>query len=269
MGAQDNSSPSFSLANQYELLRQLNRRTPDFDQNQAIDRLIWYLNSGGRRSYIVVERPDNAERNSPRADYVCKDEVTGAFVTVEVTKIFHNPQIRKIDEFRRLFWYEIARLTDGQLPGTFILGLPAKIRINQRKRASVADNIVASLTKFAVEMKIFEIRRLPYRFSLFKMSDHGTALLGPVVSDDREDDLTAIMSSDQIVEAIERPLHEAVGKLSAYARGVKAVLLDCQFFVGYTEVHDTIEEIDWGKYKAIDRLYILNVGYRGQMIRVW
>src|SRR3954464_11939972 len=165
MGAQDNSSPQFNLANQYELLRQLNRRTPDFDQNQAIDRLIWYLNSGGRRSYIVIERPDNVERNSPRADYVCKDEVTGAFITVEVTKICHNPKIRKIEEFRWSIWYEVARLTDGQLPGTFILGLPAKIRITYRKQAFVADNVTASLTKFAVEMKLFEICHLPYRFS--------------------------------------------------------------------------------------------------------
>jgi hypothetical protein len=228
MKPETRKSPQYSSVKVYETLQDLNRKSPRFDQGYALGRLIWYLDSGGRRSYVVVERPDEAERNLPRPDYVCRDMHTGTCVTVEVTKIFHNPQVGKIEEFRKDLCYEIAKRVDGQLPGTFILCLPARLLINQNERARIIDSTAAQVTEIAPSLEVFESRPLGHHFSLCKMSDDGTALLGPAVNDS-ENDPALMMDWSQVVEAIEKPLAEAHRKLSAYAQGMRAVILDCQF----------------------------------------
>jgi len=260
---------TFNIVDAYEYMRAFYRMVPDFDQDYAVGRLIWYLNSGGRRSWTVVERPDNVERNLPRPDYVCWEKHTGAYITVEIKRILHDPEARKIEEFRKTIWYEIARRVDGQLPGTFILGLPARMLIKQRNRPNLIDSMVTQVTDFAPTMQVFESRPLSFNLSLFKMSDEGASLLGPVVDDHPENNPTVMMSCNQAIEAIEKPLAGAAQKLSAYAKGVRAVVLDNQFFLEELDVYDAMEELDPNAYNAIDRLYLLNVGYRGRLMRAW
>jgi hypothetical protein len=49
--------------------------------------LIWYLDSGRRRDYRILERPDQITRNKPAPDFLIKDVVTGHEIATELTSL--------------------------------------------------------------------------------------------------------------------------------------------------------------------------------------
>src|SRR5260370_37291583 len=76
------------------------------DEEYGLKRLLWYLNSGRKRSYEIVSRPDREERNLKRPDFICKDQMTGAEITVEITQILNHPDRLEAREHRERIWYE-------------------------------------------------------------------------------------------------------------------------------------------------------------------
>jgi hypothetical protein len=63
----------------------LTKETKVEEEDKILSRLLWYLNSGGRRKWIVKERPDKIHNLIPRPDFLCKEQKSGEEITIEIT----------------------------------------------------------------------------------------------------------------------------------------------------------------------------------------
>jgi hypothetical protein len=52
-----------------------------------LSRLLWYLNSGGRRHWFVKDRPDKKDNSIPRPDFTCIEQNSRDEINVEITYI--------------------------------------------------------------------------------------------------------------------------------------------------------------------------------------
>lgn len=64
-------------------------------------RLIWCLNAGGRRNYLVQSRPDQSDSSAPQPDFLLRDEVTGQEIALEVTRLFWPDEVNDRTLVRR------------------------------------------------------------------------------------------------------------------------------------------------------------------------
>jgi hypothetical protein len=60
----------------------------DICELAAAASLIWYLDSGGRRNYVIASRPDQTDRTRPSPDFLLQDETTRHKIVLEVTSVF-------------------------------------------------------------------------------------------------------------------------------------------------------------------------------------
>lgn len=65
----------------------LGRESKDEIEERALSRLLWYLNSGGRRHWIVKDRPDKKDNSIPRPDFTCIEQNSRDEINVEITYI--------------------------------------------------------------------------------------------------------------------------------------------------------------------------------------
>lgn len=63
----------------------LTQETREEEEDRILSRLLWYLNSGGRRKWIVKERPDKINNLIPRPDFICREQKSGEEITIEIT----------------------------------------------------------------------------------------------------------------------------------------------------------------------------------------
>src|SRR5260370_19648747 len=137
--------------NSYELIHQAKKLLPrSTEEEYGISRLLRYLNLREKRLYEVVARPDKEERELKRPDFVCKDAVTGAYITVEITRIIHHLKALEVKEHRNKVWYEIANLLEGKLPGAYELTLPVRLNTQGRPSQRLAKEIEDNAPKMAV-----------------------------------------------------------------------------------------------------------------------
>jgi hypothetical protein len=91
----------------------LGRESKDEKEGKVLSRLLWYLNSGGRRHWIVKDRPDKRNNSVPRPDFTCMEQRSGDEINVEIKYISGVRDGKKYEEEIRnltLAAVEIARL---------------------------------------------------------------------------------------------------------------------------------------------------------------
>jgi len=215
-----------------EGLRKLDSDYPRAVQGHALHRLLWYLNSGGKRSFQIVSRPDEKERSLPRPDYVCWDMASGSYVTVEVTRIIHHPDMLKVEAHKEHVWKLIAKHVGNSLRGQFALIAPVRLETRGTDLNKVARQITQAIIETSPNMSVGQKMELPLELTLMKLKDEGSMLWPPVTHEDDEesDDPINLMTPAQIVRAIMTPLEEANSKLCAYSQGTRVLLLDSEFW---------------------------------------
>jgi len=236
------------------------------DEEYGLKRLLWYLNSGGKRSYEIVSRPDNEERNLKRPDFICKDRITGAEITIEITQILTHPDRLKAREHREKIWYETAKLVKGKLPGGYQLTLPLKLNTRRITVNQLAQIVIHKAANMALGDKI----QLERGLELSKISEEGSFLSYVEARQDENDDdpIDELMNFDQVIRAIKAPLQEANEKFDAFSKGVRILLLDCQFIpLDVLDVFALSGEIALEQYPSIDRIYLLNTPFPGNILR--
>ena len=77
------------------------RRPKDMTELAPAANLVWYLNSGGRRNYVIAGRPDEDDRTTANPDFLLRDERSGQKVALEVTSVFRQRDISGVTPFRR------------------------------------------------------------------------------------------------------------------------------------------------------------------------
>jgi hypothetical protein len=65
----------------------LGRESKDEIEERVLSRFLWYLNSGGRRHWIVKDRPDKKDNSIPRPDFTCVEQSFGDEKNVEITYV--------------------------------------------------------------------------------------------------------------------------------------------------------------------------------------
>lgn len=65
----------------------------DIPEIAAAASLIWYLDSGGRRNYVITGRPDQVDRTRPSPDFILEDQTTGHEIALEVTSVFRAKDV--------------------------------------------------------------------------------------------------------------------------------------------------------------------------------
>jgi hypothetical protein len=65
----------------------LGRENKDEIEVRVLSRLLWYLNSGGRRHWIVKDRPDKKDNSIPRPDFTCIEQNSKDEINVEITYV--------------------------------------------------------------------------------------------------------------------------------------------------------------------------------------
>lgn len=95
----------------FEEFARLLDRAEDVLEFAPAAQLIWHLNSGGRRRYVIRRRPDRVSRSSPQPDFLLQDEVTGGEVALEVTTVYRRVDTSGSLPLRRL----IVRDLNGAL----------------------------------------------------------------------------------------------------------------------------------------------------------
>ena len=260
------------LVEAYEALKTIDRAHPYTLQDHALNRLLWYLNSGGKRSYHVEERPDQDERREPRPDYVCRDTITGGYITMEITRILHHRNELKVETHKIRLWHLIAKRLGNTLGGQFTLETPIQLNTRGVDLNQLAGEIAGDIIQMSKAMSAGSKVTLSKGLRLVKLKNEGSLLLPPVTLEEEDEsvqDPIMLMNFDQIVRAIEQPLEEANRKLCTYSKGTRMLLLDAQFYPDTIDSFEAIREIEKEHFPCIDRLYVLNVDHRGNIIRLW
>lgn len=236
------------------------------DEEYGLKCLLRYLNSGDKRSYKVVSRPDKEESNSKRPDFICKDQMTGAEITVEITQILSHPDRLKAQAHRRRIWYETAKLVEGKLPGGYQFTLPLKLNT----RGLTVNQLAQTVIHKAANMKVGDKIQLERDLELSKLSDEGSFLSYVEARQDENDDdpIDELMNFAQVIHAIKTPLQEANEKFDAFSKGVRILLLDCRSIpLDILDVSILSDEITLDQYPSIDRIYLLNTPSTGNILR--
>ena len=80
------------------------RKTREEEEYKILSRLLWYLNSGGRRKWIVNGRPDKINNLIPRPDFICREQKSGEEITIEITYVSGIKEGKKFErEEEKLF----------------------------------------------------------------------------------------------------------------------------------------------------------------------
>ncbi len=235
------------------------------DEEYALSRLLWCLNSGGRRSYEIVSRPEKEERNLKCPDFICRDKITGTYITVEITQIIHHEDAIKAQVHKTRVWYEIAKCVEGKLPGAFQLTLPVKLDTRGVTTKQLAKLVMDKSSNMALGDNI----QLRLGLQLSKRGNEGSFLTYvEEKEDEHEDDPVQLVTPDQVVRAIEKPLQETNEKFNACAKGLRVLILDSQDIpLDIIDAPDLLGKISLEKYPSIDRIYLLNTSSRGKVIR--
>ena len=67
------------------------------EEERVLCRLLWCLNAGGRRRWVIKGRPDKINRSTPIPDYVCEEQKTKAQLSIEITSAFPISEDRKFE----------------------------------------------------------------------------------------------------------------------------------------------------------------------------
>jgi hypothetical protein len=59
----------------------------EISEIEAVERLIWYLNAGGKRDWRVAEKPDDMNDEEPTPDFLLEEVQHGDLLTVEAKRI--------------------------------------------------------------------------------------------------------------------------------------------------------------------------------------
>jgi len=207
------------------------------------------------------------ERNLKRPDFICRDRITGDEITVEITQIINHPARMKAKAHRTRIWYEIAKLVEGKLPGAYQLILP--IRLDTR--GTTSKRLAQEILKRSTDMSIGDTFKLGLGLELSKRDNEGSFLTYvEEEEDENEDDPVQLMTDDQVVCAIETPLQEAQEKFTAYAKGLRILLLDShEIPFDQLDAANALNLISMDQYPSIDRIYLLNTPRYGNVLTFW
>lgn len=231
--------------------------------------LIWYLNSGGRRAWTIVERPDEAERNQPRPDYVCVDG-RGRYVTIEVTYIDAPPNHKAVEALADKLGYEVARRVAGQLNGTYVLRATSPPNLRHKPLSRAADEIARAIISLQAKMDVEQLTPLSFGMSLFKIRADGSELFPSVVL---SGDIPSVnkVNSGQIADAFEAAVQEAGVKLKSYSRGDRLVLLVHDIYLDRVDYDEVLALHPNMKIESVQKCYALMdvIGILPRITRLW
>jgi hypothetical protein len=96
-------------------------------QEDVLGALIKVLNEQRAANYLVVGRPDQAERNRAEVDYVLRDDTQLPEIAVEVSTTWRSEEAGKEDADWTA-WTEVVRNhARGRIPAEFLLSTPMRI----------------------------------------------------------------------------------------------------------------------------------------------
>jgi hypothetical protein len=258
----------------YEFQRQFDKSYRLWAQDEALRHLIWYLNSGGRRSWIIVERPDEEERNQPRPDYICRDERKGGYITIEVTRISVPPMSREVEAFGYKLGYEVAKRVAGKLDGTYSLVASHPLDVRGIPLSEVAQKIVAEILSPVQRLTTVQYNKsLPFGLKLLKIREEGSELLPLIIMTGDSSD-TNLVNYEQITEAIRAAVAEASVKLRNYSKGDRLLLLVHGIVLDYIDFDENLGipcNLSKKHIRHIDKCYALMdvVGLLPRVLRLW
>lgn len=141
----------------FQRLCQLVMRPEDVPELAAAASLIWYLDSGGRRNYLILSRPDHIDRTNPSPDFLLEDQVTRHKIALEVTRVFKREELLGALPIKRRVAYFLGELLNDQelqVPGQgsfqVILG-PGSLR--GRKLGEAVGEMGVAVSRAAGSMR--------------------------------------------------------------------------------------------------------------------
>lgn len=221
-----------------------------------LERLMWYLNAGGRRRWVVVEKPDEVLRNEKSPDYVLQEERTNAMLTVEITCIpFNLDQIRS-ERLHAKFY--INAIVNGKEIEALLREYPSELK-KLRNKASMAD-----LEFFA--SKIEEAyQEACEKFKNYKKGESVLLFVIDTIIDEQVEFLIVNPDINEYDKIVEECIHSMLIKYPEL-RGIEPEYLDEVLFSPYfdyeSEIFNAIvcaTNINRGKFKFksdINRVYV-------------
>jgi hypothetical protein len=194
-----------------EELRQLIRGPQDVVELAAAASLIWYLDSGGRRNYLINDRPDWVSRSSPQPDFLLKDQVSGQRMALEVTRVFQPADVSGAMPFRRkvavalqtALTLHAARTDRPGCRGLFRIHVgDIAFRKRQLKLSQAVILMARQIAEASVSLREGETAAFdePFEVRAIKISDrYGEA---PLFSVSLEEDLSTEHELEEAVESL-------------------------------------------------------------------
>jgi hypothetical protein len=71
--------------------------TKEQAEERVLRRLLWCLNAGGRRRWVIKGHPDKINSSTPSPDYVCEEQKTKVQLSIEITSAFAISEGRKCE----------------------------------------------------------------------------------------------------------------------------------------------------------------------------
>lgn len=258
----------------YESNRQFDKNYPSWAQDEALKRLLWYLNSGKRRLWAVVERPDRVERNKRCPDYVCQEKHSGEYITVEITRICVPPKRMEVEAFLDKLGYEVAKRVAGKLRGTYILATYNTLNLKGTPISNFADKLADEILPSASNLAApYDSKMLSSGLRLRKLQDEGAELFPGIASGENMPEINLVNDS-QIIAAIRAAVAEANVKLRNYHKGTRILLLTHDVMLDYVDFFDILDipkSLPKNHTKFIDKCYALRdvPGLFRNVMRLW
>jgi hypothetical protein len=237
-------------------------RSRNLKEEDMLYRLFWYLNSGGRRNWEIIDRPDKIS-NEPRPDFLCFEKVTKHYMTVEVKTVLPNEIMLKTEyEAAKslLFCLEVMKRVKKKVKyphGIFSISLSKVPKPESQEFKNkvnvIAQNLISYFNKEKPLPQDLEKMMGSCRFLLLRKRDY-----------DINDELG---SYEVLVGMIKKALEGAEKKFQHYKKGIGVLLLEVRPLVSLEE-YEILNSENPENYPHIDRFYAMDA-FNKRIIRCW
>lgn len=226
-----------------------------------LSRLFWYLNAGGRRSWQIINRPDELNRVTPSADFFIKEEKTGKEATVEVTSASSVKEGEKYSKERQLLTLAALEITTritkaiGEVRGMYV----CKDDLCNDPRDLKGINLAVS--RFVSEYPSGQF--LSFSVRRFGRLVYGSPRIEKYWTTNWEDE-PGLGTDEEMRSQILHCLNEGNRKL-AKCSGIAMLVIVINPIMSPNEF-DICYSIERNKFRNIERLYIMD-GFQKTIVR--
>jgi len=147
-------------------------------ERECLKPFLLYYNQINNSNYKEIATPDEDPKNPLNVDFLCKDQLSGKVIAVEILGFHHSEWTARGDVLVDRIWVDIGEDLKGRVKGKYDGYIPYTVlNCETGTCKKVKKKIVAAILNESKSMKSAEkIVIKPYEIRLDKISDDGDSI---------------------------------------------------------------------------------------------